>query len=110
MKYMGLMEKNADQMLTLVNQILDFRKIQNGKMRLHVCEFDLNDFVGSFENEFGVIGEEGNIMFDFKLSDSPIKVWADKERMQIVVRNILTNALSIMKKGHGIISSTVKIM
>lgn len=106
MKYMGLMEKNADQMLTLVNQILDFRKIQNGKMRLHVCEFDLNDFVGSFENEFGVIGEEGNIMFDFKLSDSPIKVWADKERMQIVVRNILTNAFKYTPPGGEVHVST----
>ncbi|MBQ3874532.1 MAG: response regulator, partial [Bacteroidaceae bacterium] len=106
MKYMGLMEKNADLMLTLVNQILDFRKIQNGKMRLHVCEFDLNDFVGSFENEFGVIGEEGNIMFDFKLSDSPIKVWADKERMQIVVRNILTNAFKYTPPGGEVHVST----
>lgn len=40
LQYVELMEKNTNQMLQLVNQILDFRKIQNGKMRLHVS-FDL---------------------------------------------------------------------
>ena len=34
LQYVDLMEKNTNQMLQLVNQILDFRKIQNGKMRL----------------------------------------------------------------------------
>ena len=35
-------------MLQLVNQILDFRKIQNGKMRLHVSLFNLNEMVDAF--------------------------------------------------------------
>ena len=55
MQYVDLMEKNTKQMLQLVNQILDFRKIQNGKMRLHVSLFNLNEMVDSFEKEFRVM-------------------------------------------------------
>lgn len=49
------MEKNTNQMLQLVNQILDFRKIQNGKMRLHVSLIDFNELVVSFQKEFRVL-------------------------------------------------------
>lgn len=44
-KYVELMEKNTLHMLKLVNQILDFRKIQNGKMRLHVSCFNLTELL-----------------------------------------------------------------
>lgn len=50
---MDLMEKNTNRMLNLVNQILDFRKIQNGKMRLHVSQINLNEMLESFQKSFG---------------------------------------------------------
>lgn len=53
MQYVDLMEKNTKQMLQLVNQILDFRKIQNGKMRLHVSLFNLNEMVDSLRKNSG---------------------------------------------------------
>ena len=49
LQYVDLMEKNTNQMLQLVNQILDFRKIQNGKMRLHVSLIDFNEMIASFQ-------------------------------------------------------------
>ena len=67
-------------MLQLVNQILDFRKIQNGKMRLHVSLIDFNEMIASFQKEFRVLSEENEISFTFQLPDEPIMVWADKEK------------------------------
>jgi signal transduction histidine kinase len=64
MQYVDLMEMNTKQMLQLVNQILDFRKIQNGKMRLHVSLFNLNEMVDSFEKEFRVMAEENEVSFN----------------------------------------------
>ena len=77
MQYVDLMEKNTKQMLQLVNQILDFRKIQNGKMRLHVSLFNLNEMVDSFEKEFRVMAEENEVSFTFQLAGEDIMVWAD---------------------------------
>ena len=76
MQYVDLMEKNTKQMLQLVNQILDFRKIQNGKMRLHVSLFNLNEMVDSFEKEFRVMAEENEVSFTFQLAGEDIMVWA----------------------------------
>lgn len=101
-QYVLLMEKNIIQMLQLVNQILDFRKIQNGKMRLHVSLINLNEMVRSFENEFKVLAEENEISFSFQLVDEEIKVWADKEKLAIVIRNILSNAFKFTSSGGSI--------
>lgn len=102
LQYVELMEKNTNQMLQLVNQILDFRKIQNGKMRLHVSLVDFNEMVASFQKEFRVLSEENEISFTFQLPDDPVMVWADKEKLGIVVRNIISNAFKFTGSGGSI--------
>ncbi len=101
-QYVDLMERNINQMLQLVNQILDFRKIQNGKMRLHVSLIDMRDMVASFEKEFRVLADENEVSFEFQLPDEDIKVWADKEKIAIVVRNILSNAFKFTSSGGSV--------
>jgi signal transduction histidine kinase/DNA-binding response OmpR family regulator/streptogramin lyase len=105
-QYVSMIEKNATQMLQLVNQILDFRKIQNGKMILHVSQFDLNSVIASFHKEFSVLAEEKEISFNFHLSDEDISLWADKEKLEIVIRNLLSNAFKFTQAGGSIFVST----
>lgn len=102
LQYVELMEKNTNQMLQLVNQILDFRKIQNGKMRLHVSLMNLNDTVESFRKEFRVLAEENEISYSFQLTDDPIMIWADKEKLEIVIRNVISNAFKFTPVGGSI--------
>lgn len=106
LQYIDLMEKNTNQMLQLVNQILDFRKIQHGKMRLHVSLINLNQMVKAFREEFRVLSEENEVSFSFQLSDETILLWADKERLGIVVRNIISNAFKFTHSGGSIFVAT----
>ena len=106
LQYVAMIEKNASQMLQLVNQILDFRKIQNGKMILHVSQCELNSLVSSFHKEFSVLAEEKEISFMFHLFDDEISLWADKEKLEIVVRNLLSNAFKFTQSGGSIYVTT----
>ena len=99
---LGLIQKNANRLLRVINQILDFRKIQNGKMRLHVSLFNLNEMVDSFEKEFRVMAEENEVSFTFQLAGEDIMVWADKEKVAIVIRNIISNAFKFTPAGGNI--------
>lgn len=105
-QYVELMEKSTNQMLQLVNQLLDFRKIQNGKMRLHVSLIDFNELIDSFQKEFRVLSEENEISYTFQLPDESIMVWADKEKLSIVIRNILSNAFKFTPSGGSIYVTT----
>ena len=103
LQYVSMIEKNASQMLLLVNQILDFRKIQNGKMILHISQIDLIEVIDSFHKEFSVMSEENEISFTFHYFEDEIYIWADKEKLEIVIRNILSNAFKFTKPGGNIL-------
>lgn len=105
-QYVAMIEKNASQMLQLVNQILDFRKIQNGKMVLHVSQVNLNKLIDSFHNEFSIMSEEHEISFTFQLADEDITLWADKDKLEIVIRNLISNAFKFTQAGGSIFIST----
>ena len=104
-QYVELMERNTDQMLQLVNQILDFRKIQNGKMRLHISQINLNEMLDSFEKEFRILSEENEISYSFQIPDETILLWADKEKLGIVIRNVISNAFKFTPSGGSIFVS-----
>lgn len=105
LQYVSMIEKNASQMLQLVNQILDFRKIQNGKMILHVSQLELNSLIDSFQKEFSLLAEEKEISFNFHLANEDISIWADKEKLEIVIRNLLSNAFKFTQSGGSIFVS-----
>ncbi len=102
-RYIDLMEKSTNQMLNLVNQILDFRKIQNGKMRLHVSLINLNAVIEILSKEFIVLSEENEISYTCHFEDQDVFVWADKEKLEIVIRNILSNAFKFTPSGGSIL-------
>src|SRR5690554_370757 len=98
-QYVSLMEKNTNHMLDLVNQILDFRKIENKKMRLNVSPLRLKTVIESFYDEFAVLSAENEISYDYHLLADDIIVWADKDKLETVIRNIISNAFKFTKAG-----------
>ena len=102
MEYLALIDKSAQQMLQLVNQILDFRKIQNGKMQLHLSLVDINDVFGMFRQEFSMHADEHDVAFRIEMPEEHVMVWCDAEKISIVIRNLLSNAFKFTRKGGTI--------
>ncbi|MEG1585293.1 MAG: two-component regulator propeller domain-containing protein [Bacteroidales bacterium] len=102
-QYLDLMERNTNNMLLLVNQILDFRKIQNGKMRLRVSHFNLVVVLDQIIEEFKVLAEERDISYLSHSEEDEILIWADREKIESVIRNLLSNAFKFTKDGGSIL-------
>jgi len=105
-QYLALIEKSANQMLQLVNQILEFRKLEHGKMVLHVGRNDLHKIITGIASEFEILAEEKQISFSVQLSPAEIQIWVDKERIEMVIRNLISNAFKFTESGGGIFVST----
>lgn len=102
-QYVELMERNTDQMLQLVNQILDLRKIQSGKMRLHVSPVCLNKVIETFRDEFRLLAKEKEINYTLEIpQEEELKLWADKEKLCTVVRNVIANAFKFTPAGGSV--------
>ena len=101
-EYLDLIERNSRKMLQLVNQILDFRKIQNGKMKLHVSLVDVTAMIETLMGEFKVLAGERDIAFTFEHPSERVTAWCDAEKIGVVLNNLINNAFKYTDDGGSI--------
>ena len=97
-----LVERNTNRMLRLVNQILDFRKIQNKKMKMRVQQIDLIPFIRHIMESFNSLADEHQIDFSMDTKVSSLKIWADSDKLEKILFNLLSNAFKYTPQGKQI--------
>ena len=88
-----IIEKNAQRLLLLVNQILDERKIDKDQMHLHCQETDLVKFTANIVKLYAYNAKERNITLTFRHDIKELPVWIDRINFDKVISNLLSNAL-----------------
>jgi signal transduction histidine kinase/DNA-binding response OmpR family regulator len=101
-----MVKKNAMRLLRLVNQLMDFRKIEEAKMKLRACENNITEFITEITNAFSEITNKKKISFRVDSKDKDLKVWFDVNMLDKVLFNILSNAFKYTN-DHGSITVTV---
>ncbi len=99
-KHLSLIAHNTGRMLRLVNQILDMRKLQNQKLNL--SEIELAPFVENICNDFSDTAENQQIEFHFDNHAGRIKIWADRDCLDKILMNLLSNAFKYTPSGGTI--------
>ena len=97
-----VVERNTNRMLRLVNQILDFRKIQNKKMKMQVQRLDIVPFVRKVMDNFEAVAEEHRIDFLFQTEKEHLYLWVDADKLEKIVFNLLSNAFKYTPNGKMI--------
>ena len=97
-----VVERNTNRMLRLVNQILDFRKIQNKKMKMQVQRVDIVPFVRKVMDNFEAVAEEHRIDFLFQTEKDHLYLWVDADKLEKIVFNLLSNAFKYTPNGKMI--------
>lgn len=101
-----LVRKNLDRVLILINQILDFRKLQNNKMQLTVEEINFGDFVRNSSSNFLEMAHAKNVGFHLIDESNDVKIWVDPEKFDSIIYNLLSNALKFTPSGKNITIKT----
>ncbi|MEI6556416.1 MAG: two-component regulator propeller domain-containing protein [Paludibacter sp.] len=101
-----MIRRNLDRVMGLINQILDFRKVQNNKMRLTVEEIHFGDFTRLISSNFLEIAHSKNISFHFIDESNNAKIWVDPEQYESIVSNLLSNAFKFTPSGKNITVKT----
>ena len=97
---------NLDRVLMLINQILDFRKLQNNKMHLTIQEIDFGTFVSDCSRNFVEMAEAKSIQFKIEDASNGVKVWVDPERFDTIIYNLISNAIKFTPAGKSIVVKT----
>lgn len=104
-KTIRTMNKSVQRMLRLINQLLEFRKMQAGKLKLSLQETDAVMFCRNIFQMFDDAAESKNITYKFETSESAYVMYLDRQKLDKVVFNILSNAFKYTPTGGTITMS-----
>ena len=99
---LGLIQKNANRLLRVINQILDFRKVEGKQEKLAVREIDLVPFVGEIKSYFDSMASVRAIAYTFTSSIKQCTLWIDPDLLEKVFVNLLSNAFKFTPEGGSV--------
>ena len=106
-KEINLMYNNSRRLLRLINQLLDYRKMEDHKFTLRASKTNLLDFSNSIISDFDREAKKKNINFSLTTNNSELEVYLDRNLMDKVYFNLLSNAFKFTPE-KGKISIIIK--
>lgn len=97
-----IVQSNSQRMLRMVNQLLEFRKVQNQKMKLKVQQTLLSDLAEETCANFRKEADDKHIQFEIVNQAEDSTVWVDRGRMDTILWNLLSNAFKFTPAGKSI--------
>jgi signal transduction histidine kinase/ligand-binding sensor domain-containing protein/DNA-binding response OmpR family regulator len=109
-KQLEFANRNARRLLNMVNQLLDFRKMEFQELKLHVKEGEIISFIKEVAWSFNDIAEKKNISFVFDSDIDELNCEFDHDKIERVLFNLLSNAFKFTPVGGhvSIVLSTVE--
>lgn len=99
-KLYDIMRRNAERLYRLINQILDLSMMDAGQIKLQASENDLTSFLKQIVTNFSSYADECFINFEIDIQDPEIPLYFDKDKLEKVFVNILSNAFKFTP-AHG---------
>ena len=98
---LSMARSSADHLLSIINDLLDFSKIESGKLELDATDFEVNAWAEDAVRIFALHASEKDIELTCQVcGDVPARVHADAFRLRQVVTNLLGNALKFTERGE----------
>ncbi|MGB7848087.1 MAG: response regulator [Candidatus Acidiferrum sp.] len=104
-EYLNLAKISADSLLSLINDILDYSKIEAGKLEIDVLDFHLGSCLGDTMKALSVRAHQKGLELAFEIEpDVPAALTGDPGRLRQIIVNIVGNAIKFTQQGEVILS------
>ncbi len=97
-----LIQKNANRLLRVINQILDFRKLEHSKEKLKIHPTEIVSFSREITIYFQSLAQTRNITLDFHSKFEEETLWIDTDKIEKILVNLLSNAFKFTPDGGHI--------
>lgn len=97
-----LIDNNAQRLLSLVNRLLDFRKLEMGQQKLELSNGDFYEFVDAVCETFRPMSREKSIGLGCAIPNKSLYMYFDKTKVRHIISNLLSNAFKFTPEGGNI--------
>lgn len=103
--YLGTMERSAESLLQILNEILDYSKIESGKLELETTQFDWVELIQDVGSLMRTNAQSKDLDFQIHIEESePRFVEGDPMRLRQVITNLLSNSIKFTSEGRVVLS------
>ena len=95
-------KRNQHHLLSLINDILNFAKIEAGRVRLSPTDVSLNELLGTLDALVSPQLEAKHLHYEYRCCDPSYTAWVDPERLQQILLNLLSNAVKFTPPNGSI--------
>jgi len=103
---LNMMQRNANRLQNLINQLLSLSKLESGKMKLQAQEINIVSLVNRCTQSFESLAKQKKIDLVFNSAEENVLLFVDKEKIEKILYNLLSNAFKSTDEG-GTIEVTV---
>lgn len=103
-------QRSGFRLMQLVNQILDLRKLETGHERLLIAEGNVIRFFSEISLAFKEVATAKNIGFEFAPHKEEQSFWYDRDKLEIIVNNLLSNAFKFTPEGGKVLLKLNEVM
>ena len=107
-KNLQLVKKNADQLLELVNELMEFRRTDAGISKLKSEPVELGSCLRDIASQFECIAGERGVDYLINTPEEKYRLWADREKFRKIVTNLLENAFNYTQRGGLVTLSVIR--
>ena len=98
-KFLDIVRRNIDRLTRLINDVLDFQKLEAGKMEVNIQENDINEVVKEIQKAMEPLVKENGLTITAVLDESLPIVNCDRDKIAQVLTNLVDNAIKFTEKG-----------
>lgn len=91
-KNLLVLKQNANNLLKLINELMEFRRTDAGISKLRSEKIDLTEFINEVAAQFECIADQKGIHFYIDVPDKKLNLWVDREKFRKIINNLLENA------------------
>jgi|GEM_PF-4626330 len=107
-EYCDIIRRSGESLLTVINEVLDFSKVESGKLDLEVIDFDLRSALTDVIELFSKQAADGGLKLSSHMDDDvPAELQGDPGRLRQIISNLVSNALKYTEKGEVIVCAAL---
>ncbi|WP_116105239.1 two-component regulator propeller domain-containing protein [Lewinella sp. IMCC34191] len=99
---LNIVNRNAQRLLQLINQLMTFRRIEEGQQTVSVSRGDMVHFIKGIFLSFQDLARHRQIDYRFAVTNPRTKTWFDAEKLEHILYNLLANALKFTPAGRSV--------
>jgi signal transduction histidine kinase len=101
-EYVGHIHESSDHLLDIINDILDFAKIESGKVELYESKVDVKRLIDKVANLVSPLASKGGVSINFDIAPDLPAIKADETKLKQILLNLMSNAIKFTPEGGSV--------